>query len=101
MGGNPWTLVVGLGSNGKEKSWCKVQGHAGQAGQSTHLGRTCFALQHFGSLLLRRPVLRPWCETRGRRAKRSSRCAQEERSGHLSIGNVSAEEEQKCAHQSA
>ena len=37
----------------------------------------------------------------GRRAKSSARCAQEEKSGHLSIENVSAEEEQKCAQQSA
>ena len=48
--------------------------------------------------------VREWREVRGvagRRAKRSARCVQEERSGHLSIENVSAEEEQKCAQQSA
>eukprot|EP00964_Phaeocystis_antarctica_P020646 scaffold11421_cov67-Phaeocystis_antarctica.AAC.12 len=67
------------------------------------------ASEHFRPLLLRRPVLRPWCGTQGerwrvrewrqvqgvaeRRAKRSARCAQEERSGHISIETVSAEEE--------
>eukprot|EP00964_Phaeocystis_antarctica_P018878 scaffold10401_cov65-Phaeocystis_antarctica.AAC.9 len=64
-----------------------------------------------------RPVLRPWCGTQrerwrvrewrevqgvaGRRTKRSARCTQEERSGHLPIESVGAEEEQKCAQQSA
>eukprot|EP00964_Phaeocystis_antarctica_P164854 scaffold143773_cov133-Phaeocystis_antarctica.AAC.2 len=37
----------------------------------------------------------------GRRAKRSARCTQEEKSGHLSIESVGAEEEHKCAQQSA
>ena len=37
----------------------------------------------------------------GRRARKSARYVQEERSGHLANENVSAEEEEKCAHQSA
>ena len=49
-------------------------------------------------------MTREWRKVKGvagRRAKRSARCAQEQRSGHLSIENVSAEEEEKCAQQSA
>eukprot|EP00964_Phaeocystis_antarctica_P080348 scaffold50183_cov70-Phaeocystis_antarctica.AAC.2 len=100
MGGVSLTFMVGLGAIAKEKSWCEVQGHAGQADTSVPF---FLGVRYCGTQGERWKVWE-WRQVKGaagRRAKRSARCAQEERSGHLSNEIVSAEEEQKRAQQSA
>ena len=41
------------------------------------------------------------CKELSAAGKKSARCAQEEGGGHLSVESVNAEEEDKCAQQSA
>ena len=109
-------MVVGLGAIAK-KSWRKVQGRR-RRGKARTSGERVLPSSTSVPFFLGVRFCSHGAEPRvkggegagawrkvqgvaGRRAKRSARCAQEEKSGHLSIGNVSAEEEQKCAQQSA